>query len=110
MLTPEQYKVLREGGTEPAFTGEYVHKSVDGMYTCAACGNPLFSSDTQFDSGSGWPSFDQALPGAIETHRDSTLGIERTVARPPRRTNPVCDQITLQQPMRTESVAARGVR
>ena len=78
MLTPEQYKILREKGTEAPFTGEYVHKSVDSMYTCAACGNPLFSSDAQFDSGSGWPSFDQALPGAVETHRDTDHGMVRT--------------------------------
>ncbi len=78
MLTPEQYKVLREKGTEAPFTGEYVHEKADGTYACAACGNPLFSSDTKFDSGSGWPSFDKALPGAIENHRDSDHGMERT--------------------------------
>ena len=78
MLTPEQYKVLREKGTEAPFTGEYVHEKADGTYACAACGNPLFSSDTKFDSGTGWPSFDSALPGAVETHRDGTLGMERT--------------------------------
>lgn len=78
MLTPEQFKVLREGGTEAPFTGEYVHEKADGTYTCAACGNPLFSSDAKFDSGTGWPSFDTALPGAIETHSDTTLGMQRT--------------------------------
>lgn len=78
MLTPEQYKVLREKGTEPPFTGEYVHENSDGTYACAACGNPLFSSDTKFDSKSGWPSFDDALPGAVTTERDPSLGVERT--------------------------------
>jgi len=78
LLTPEQYKVLREGGTEAPFRGEYVHESASGIYECAACGNPLFSSDAKFDSGTGWPSFDKALPNAIETNRDSSLGMERT--------------------------------
>lgn len=78
MLTPEQYRVLREKGTEVPFTGEYVHEKADGTYACAACGNPLFSSDAKFDSGTGWPSFDQALPDAIETHHDSSHGMNRT--------------------------------
>ncbi len=77
VLTPEQYKVLREKGTEAPFTGEYVHEKADGTYACAACGNPLFSSDAKFDSGTGWPSFDEALPGSIEQHSDSTLGMKR---------------------------------
>ena len=77
-LTPEQYRILREGGTEAPFTGEYVHEKADGTYACVACGNPLFSSDAKFDSGTGWPSFDQALPNAIETNRDSSLGMART--------------------------------
>ena len=78
MLTPEQYRILRERGTETAFTGEYLHEKADGTYACAACGNALFNSDAKFDSGTGWPSFDQALPGAIETHRDASQGMERT--------------------------------
>jgi len=78
MLTPEQYRVLREKGTEAPFTGEYVHEKADGTYACAACGNPLFSSDAKFDSGTGWPSFDQALPGAVETHSDNSHGMVRT--------------------------------
>ena len=77
-LTSEQYKVLREQGTEAPFTGEYVHEKADGTYACAACGNPLFSSDAKFDSGTGWPSFDQALPGAVETHSDTSHGMHRT--------------------------------
>lgn len=78
LLTPQQYKVLREGATEAPFTGEYVHEKTDGTYECVACGNPLFSSDAKFDSGTGWPSFDQALPNAIATYRDDSLGTERT--------------------------------
>ena len=77
-LTPEQYQILREKGTEMAFTGEYLHEKADGTYACAACGNSLFNSDAKFDSGTGWPSFDQALPGAIETNRDASQGMERT--------------------------------
>ena len=78
MLTPEQYTVLREKGTEAPFTGEYVHEKADGMYACAACGNALFASDAKFDSGTGWPSFDQALPDAVETHSDTDHGMSRT--------------------------------
>ena len=78
VLTPEQYRVLREQATEAPFTGEYVHENADGTYACVACGNPLFSSDAKFDSGTGWPSFDIALPGAIETHSDTSQGMVRT--------------------------------
>ncbi len=78
MLTPEEYRVLRKKGTEVAFTGQYVHEKADGTYECRACGNPLFDSNAKFDSGTGWPSFDSALPGAIETHRDASHGMERT--------------------------------
>ena len=77
-LTPEQYKVMREKGTEAPFSGKYVHKENDGTYTCAYCGNQLFTSDSQFDSGTGWPSFDQALPGAINQIPDNSLGEMRT--------------------------------
>ena len=76
-LTPEQYRVLREKGTEPPFTGEFLHAEADGTFTCAACGNKLFSSDAKFDSGTGWPSFDEALPGAVEYHTDSSQGMVR---------------------------------
>lgn len=65
-LTPEQYRVMREKGTEAPFSGKLLHEKKEGVYKCSACGNPLFSSDAKFDSGTGWPSFDQALPGAVE--------------------------------------------
>lgn len=77
-LTPEQYKVLRDKGTEMPFSGKYVHEKAKGTYACVACGNQLFSSDTKFDSGTGWPSFDDALPGAVEFKTDTELGMERT--------------------------------
>ncbi len=69
-LTPEQYRILREKGTEAPFTSPLLHSKDKGSFSCAACGNQLFSSDTKFDSGCGWPSFDQALPGAVEYHDD----------------------------------------
>ncbi len=78
MLTPEEYAVLREKGTEAPFSGEYVHEKADGTYECKVCGNALFSSDAKFDSGTGWPSFDQALPGAVEQHVDKAHGMVRT--------------------------------
>ncbi len=78
-LTPEQYHVLREKGTERAFTGEYAHTKSQGMYRCAACGQGLFSSDTKFESGSGWPSFYQpAAPDRVESHEDTSHGMQRT--------------------------------
>lgn len=77
-LTPEQYAVLREKGTEQAFTGELLHEKRKGMFACAACGNPLFPSDTKFDSGTGWPSFDEAIPGAVEFVDDNSHGMHRT--------------------------------
>lgn len=77
-LTPEQYTVLREKGTEAPFTGKYVHEKKDGTYNCIACGNPLFASDAKFDSGTGWPSFDTALPGAIKQIDDDSHGMHRT--------------------------------
>lgn len=78
VLTPEQYRVLRERGTEAPFTGKYAHEERTGMYACAACGNPLFSSDTKFDSGTGWPSFDEVLPGAVRFVSDDSHGMART--------------------------------
>lgn len=78
-LTPEQYHVMREKGTEPAFTGKYVDTKDKGMYSCAACGTELFSSDTKFESGTGWPSFtDPANAAHIELHHDKAFGMERT--------------------------------
>lgn len=80
-LTPEQYEVLRRHGTEPPFTGKYVHSKADGMYRCAACGNELFSSTAKFDSGTGWPSFTEpAIAEAIELHQDTSHGMVRTEA------------------------------
>lgn len=78
-LTPEQYEVLRRAGTERAFTGEYVHNKETGMYQCAACGADLFSSDTKFESGTGWPSFyEPAIAANIETKDDISHGMTRT--------------------------------
>lgn len=78
-LTPEQYRVLREKGTERAFSGEYVSEKRPGTYRCAGCGAELFASDTKYDSGSGWPSFWQpAEAGAIAYETDGSLGMVRT--------------------------------
>ncbi len=77
-LTPEQYKVLREKGTEVPFSGKYATSHEEGMFACVVCGNKLFASDAKFDSGTGWPSFDQALPGAVKYEHDSKYGMERT--------------------------------
>ncbi len=78
-LTPEQYHVMRKKGTERAFTGEYHDSKEPGTYTCVGCGNPLFSSDTKFDSGTGWPSFYEPMaPDAIGTEDDSGLFMRRT--------------------------------
>ena len=78
VLTPEQYHVLREKGTERPFTGALHNNHADGLYHCAACNAPLFKSDTKFESGSGWPSFfDPISPGAVELHEDRTYGMRR---------------------------------
>ena len=77
-LTPEQYHILREKGTERAFTGEYAHTKTPGMYKCAACGQELFDAETKYDSGSGWPSFYKpAATGSIEEHDDNSYGMRR---------------------------------
>lgn len=78
-LTPEQYHVLREKGTEAPFTGLLLNNHETGMYECAACGNPLFSSDTKFDSDCGWPSFDKELnKDNIILQDDNSFGMHRT--------------------------------
>ena len=77
-LTPEQYHVLREKGTERAFSGEYESKEDPGTYRCAACGEPLFAAETKYHSGSGWPSFYQPLSmEAVAAHEDTTFGMRR---------------------------------
>lgn len=78
-LTPEQYHVMREKGTEAPFSGKLVNNHASGMYQCAACGASLFSSDAKFDSGTGWPSFDDsANREAVDLQEDNSLGMRRT--------------------------------
>ena len=78
-LTPEQYEILRKKGTEPPFTGKYTYNKDTGMYRCGGCGAELFSSETKYDSGSGWPSFtDPANPANVELRDDSSHGMVRT--------------------------------
>ncbi|HUQ19038.1 MAG TPA: peptide-methionine (R)-S-oxide reductase MsrB [Gemmatimonadaceae bacterium] len=78
-LTPTQYRVTRQKGTEPPFTGEYNSSKEAGIYRCVCCGNPLFDSSAKFDSGTGWPSFYQpASPESVETESDSSLFMRRT--------------------------------
>lgn len=78
-LTPEEYKITQEKGTEPPFTGRYVNTKDKGMYRCVVCGNPLFDSDTKFESGSGWPSYYQpASPDAVKTEDDHSHRMHRT--------------------------------
>jgi peptide-methionine (R)-S-oxide reductase len=78
-LTPEQYQVMRKAGTEPAFTGKYYKTKDPGTYTCAACGQPLFSSETKFESGTGWPSFWQPIAKEnVRVGADTSYGMQRT--------------------------------
>jgi peptide-methionine (R)-S-oxide reductase len=81
-LTPEQYHVTREAGTERAFTGKYWKTKDAGMYHCVGCGAPLFNSETKFESGTGWPSFWQPVDGTnVEEHTDTSYGMTRVEAR-----------------------------
>ncbi|MFA9460380.1 peptide-methionine (R)-S-oxide reductase MsrB [Thiohalorhabdus methylotrophus] len=81
-LTPEQYRVCRQGGTEPPFSGEYVHNKEPGTYRCICCEAPLFHSDHKFESGTGWPSFwTSVVEENIHTHTDRSLGMIRTEVR-----------------------------
>lgn len=77
-LTPEEYLVLREKGTEAPFSGKLLHDKRDGMYKCKVCDSPLFSSVAKFDSGTGWPSFDQAIAGSVKEMEDNSHGASRT--------------------------------
>ncbi len=81
-LTPEQYYVTREKGTEPPFTGEFARSKAKGIYKCVCCGQPLFSSDTKYESGTGWPSFWKPLDeNGVEIERDVSHGMVRTEAK-----------------------------
>lgn len=75
---PELYKVAREKGTEMPFTSKFLHEKTDGTFTCAVCGQKLFNSDSKFDSGTGWPSFDQAIEGSVKEMEDRSYGMIRT--------------------------------
>ncbi|MEK7646392.1 MAG: peptide-methionine (R)-S-oxide reductase MsrB [Patescibacteria group bacterium] len=77
-LTPEEYAVLRQKGTEAPFSGRLLREKRSGTYNCKVCNTPLFSSEAKFDSGTGWPSFDQALPGAVKSITDTSHGMART--------------------------------
>lgn len=77
-LTPQQYNVLREKGTERAFTGEYWDHFEKGIYVCTACNNILFNSESKFESDCGWPSFDQAIKGSVKYNEDYSFGMVRT--------------------------------
>ena len=78
VLTDEEYEILREQGTEPKFSGDLLGTKADGTYVCAGCGTELFSSDTKFDSETGWPSFTDAIDEHVELRRDTSHGMDRT--------------------------------
>jgi peptide-methionine (R)-S-oxide reductase len=80
-LSPAEFRVLRQAGTEAPFTGEYVDTKTAGRYDCRACGAQLYRSDAKFDSHCGWPSFDDAVPGAVQEIEDRSLGMARTEIR-----------------------------
>ncbi|KAL1920466.1 uncharacterized protein VTP21DRAFT_843 [Calcarisporiella thermophila] len=77
ILTPEQFRILRLKGTEPAGSGEYNKFNKKGVYGCAGCGTPLYTSSTKFDSGCGWPAFFDCIPGAVNRHEDRSYGMNR---------------------------------
>ena len=77
-LTEDEYRVLREKGTEAPFSGKYVNTKDQGVYVCKVCGQKLFESGTKFDSGTGWPSFYDAMPGSVEFVHDDSHGMRRT--------------------------------
>ncbi|MFB6137235.1 MAG: peptide-methionine (R)-S-oxide reductase MsrB, partial [Halobacteriaceae archaeon] len=77
-LTEEEYEILRERGTEPRYSGEYLEYDEDGVYRCAGCGAALFDADAKYDAGHGWPSFSDALGDAVETRLDTSHGMRRT--------------------------------
>ncbi len=77
-LSPKQYQILREKGTEAPFSSELLNEKRPGQFKCVVCGNQLFASDAKFDSGTGWPSFDKALPGAVNFTEDLSHGMRRT--------------------------------
>jgi peptide-methionine (R)-S-oxide reductase len=80
-LSPAEFRVLRQAGTEAPFTGEYTNTKTDGVYNCRACGARLFESGTKFDSHCGWPSFDEAIPGTIRYIEDTSHGMKRVEVR-----------------------------
>jgi len=77
-LTDEEYHILREAGTEPKFSGEHLDTKEDGTFACAGCGQELFDSETKFNSGTGWPSFSDAVEGSVELREDTSHGMVRT--------------------------------
>jgi len=77
-LTPDQYRITQQAGTEAPFTGPWLHEKRAGTYRCVVCGDPLFRSDTKYDSGSGWPSFTAPVEDAVADHVDRSLGMVRT--------------------------------